>query len=220
MNKVLESGGERGILSGMNTYDYAIQHAEAIAPAGFGVDSASNEAVTAQMLANYPAVVWILGQEKGETEALSPAERDLIASYLSQGGSLFISGSELAEELATVEGGQAFLQETLHATFVKGDAGARKAITNSDSLLGSTHELSLEGTYFAMTPDVIAPTGDADVLMSYPEGAAAVQYAGDDYKVVYLAFPFEAIQDPAARREVMARSLEFLTGQSRRTAMK
>jgi N-acetylmuramoyl-L-alanine amidase len=110
-----EKGVERGFLQKMNSFDYSIQHGKALETSGIAYDSTSNDAVTSGTvhLSNYKAVVWILGQEKGES-VLDNEEQKAIEAFLKEGGNLFISGSELASSLTGTDQ-SAFLNEVLQA---------------------------------------------------------------------------------------------------------
>lgn len=218
------NGVERGILSKMNTYDYVIQHAEALAANGHAIESASNEAVEsgAVKLADYDVVIWQLGQEKGETEAFSEAEQRLLREYVRAGGALFVSGSDAAEDLHRTPEGRAFLREVLRASLRSHDAGAREASSPAGvagaapSIFAGIAPVAFHDaggrTYPVQTPDAldVADGGVAALLYSGEDaGIAAMQHAGSG-KVVYLGFPFETVEDAAVRREVMRRAMEFL----------
>ena len=67
-------------------------------------------------------------------------------------------------------------------------------------------------TYAVESPDAIEPAHkDAFTIMRYGENnlSAAVAYDGD-YKVVALGFPFETIQSPSQRDELMSNILRIL----------
>jgi len=106
-----------------NTFDFAIRHGAAMALAGCGFDSSSDEAVEDGLvdLKSYGLVDYLLGEErttsppagftregtpekmKAEFKTLDSKEQELITAYLAGGGALFISGSYLATDLAGTE---------------------------------------------------------------------------------------------------------------------
>ncbi len=203
-----ENGNERGILSKMNTYDYSIQHAEALAQCGVAVDGASNEAVIAGdvLLGNYDAVAWILGQEN-DGSTFDADERELVAAYLDNGGAMFISGSEVAADLA--ETAPDFLEGVLKTEFVSNDSGIHEVSGGPD------RNLSIDSTgdhvYPVQTPDVIRRTDGEDGPLVYADGGgpASVLYE-DSYRLILMGFPFEAIQEESARNEMMAEAMSIL----------
>lgn len=212
---------ERGILSRMNTYDYSIQHARALHHAGFAFDACSNEAVIDGQvdLQDYKIVVWILGEESREDATFDGAERERVAAFLRGGGALFVSGAEIAWDLAG-EGGTApgFLREMLRAEF-RADASGTHHVTAADEgifagMAGFGFEDGTGPAYPVENADVIAPAGGAVAALYYgaSDQPAAIQYAGNG-RVVYLAFPFETITEEAARHEIMVRAMAFLAGE-------
>jgi hypothetical protein len=120
-----------------NTFDFSIRHGAALAQAGYGFDSSSDEAVEEGLvdLKSYSLVDWLLGEErttqppagftkegtpdkmKAEFKTLSAKEQELITAYLAGGRALFISGAYVATDLAGVatatEGDKKFLTEIL-----------------------------------------------------------------------------------------------------------
>lgn len=134
---------------------------------------ASNEAVAsgAVRLTDYPRVVWLLGDEGLADRTFDAAERAAITAYLDAGGTLVVSGAEVAyasdaDWLATV----------LHTTLVEDDAGT----TTLDQ--GWT----VGDAYPEDYPDVLA--GDT-VLWSWSTGGAAA--VGWDHRVVVIGFGLE-----------------------------
>ncbi len=227
MNLTGEAGEGRGILSKMNTFDYCIQHADAIATTGRTFDSASNEAVEsgAVDLTKYRTVVWILGREAGATEVFSALERRALRAFANAGGSLFVSGSDAAGELAGTADGQAFLREILMAEF----AGTRTEANIAREIEGSM----FEGVGFVDFGDAelsVYPVGLADAIRPAGPATAALEYASESgariagvqgaakHGVVYFAFPFESVADYRKRASLMSRALFFLDSRPKEPA--
>jgi uncharacterized repeat protein (TIGR01451 family) len=162
----------------------------------------------------YDAVVWTAPQDApGYIGA-----QDVITGYLSAGGRLFLSG----QDVGFLDGGgllfyAPYYRDHLKAQFVHDNAG-------SWTLTGAPEEL------FAGVTITITGPGGADnqaypdeIAVADPEAAAPVFfYEGNGcgglradtclgYRVVYLSFGFEAINDRQDRREVMWRTLKWLT---------
>ena len=208
----------RGYLWRMNSYDYVIAHARALAAAGVEFDSAGNEAVVAGMvnLADYPAVVWITGEESVDDESFSLAEQEVLSDYLDGGGSLFVSGSEIGWDLW--EWGsytdQYFYQNYLQAEYIA-DSSYTGEVTPAGIFTAAspfTFDWADYQIYAAYYPDCLAALGDGSVDMQYTGtglGAAVVADTGV-FKVVHLGFPFETIYDLTAREQIMTAAMDFL----------
>ncbi|MFN7973115.1 MAG: N-acetylmuramoyl-L-alanine amidase [Acidobacteriota bacterium] len=113
----------------MNSYDYAIAHATAIAAAGIDFDSATNDAVISgrAALPGYAAVDWILGEESTGDATFDATEQSLVSGYLSAGGNLFVSGAEIGWDLVAQGNGQAFFETVLRGAYDGDDAYAGAA---------------------------------------------------------------------------------------------
>ncbi|MGB7157211.1 MAG: hypothetical protein WBD40_04030, partial [Tepidisphaeraceae bacterium] len=114
-----------------NTFDYVVQAGEAIEnynPA-LGVESATDAAVAAGLvnLSNYHTVIWMSGEQSTDDETFSSATQPLVSSFISGGGKLFVSGSEVGWDLVGQSGetpaDSAFYQNTLRTAYVGDDAG-------------------------------------------------------------------------------------------------
>jgi len=212
----------------MNSFDYVVQHGEALSQSSVAFDSCQNEAVIsgAVPLGNYLAVIWALGEESSVDESFSGAEQTLVANYLASGGQLFVSGSEIAWDLDRDAGptaaDRAFLNSQLHADLngnLNDDAGTYQFASMAGSIFtgnaGGTFDDGTRGTYDVDFPDVLLPVGaGATPAVSYVGGrggAAAIQYDGSagGGKVVFLGFPFETITSAAARDQYMSDVLRF-----------
>lgn len=111
-----------------NDGDYVVQVAEAIhaSSSGVHVASASNEAIItgAVSLADYDAVIWILGEESTAHDTFNATEQTLVEQYIAGGGRhLFTSGSEIAWDLDQSNNGRTFFETSLQGNYVGDDAG-------------------------------------------------------------------------------------------------
>jgi len=214
----------------MNDQSYIIQHAMAIS---LPFDSAVRAAVNGGDIAlgAYDIVDWIAGQEqtpapfpKGTTEvALTQAEQDALTAYLSSGHALFISGAELAFDLAENLNRRSFLTGTLRAEYVRDDANTFAVTPTVNGILSGLESFNFDdgshGSYAVDWPDVITPTNGSTATLRYvggTGGTAAIEYADGCQRLVYFGFPFETIYPAAARQAVMARIISFLNVCSRR----
>jgi hypothetical protein len=208
-----------------NSFDYVVQAGEAIeaysTPLGF--DSCQNEAITNGQitLSNYDTVIWLSGEESTANDTFNPAEQSLVASYVTGGGHLFVSGAEIGFDLVSQGGGATFYGATLRAAYVSDDAGTYDVTASGAGSIFAGISLSFDnGSQFYNVdfPDRIGSTTSGVnpaslVCMSYVgglAGGAAVQWMGaGGAKVVNFGFPFETITTAANRSAVMAAVLTF-----------
>ncbi len=211
-----------------NSSDYVVPHGKALSAAGYAFDSCQNEHIAsgAVTLTDYPVVIWACGQESTADETFSAAEQNAVTAFRAGGGSLFVSGSEIAWDLDRASGPVA-ADRTFFNTQLKADL-ASDASDDSGSYtlnaaaggifagMGSmTFDDGTRGVYPVQSPDVLTPLGGAVAALTYAgvsPGAAALQYDGaaGGGRVVYLGLPFETISGSAVRAELMRRALEFL----------
>jgi len=136
-------------------------------------------------------LVWFTGSD---TSALNQTERNLITDAINSNINLFISSQYLGETI----NGSNFMQNVLHANvidtqvldpFVEGSpgnsifAGIRVATTGG-------------GANNAISRDAVEPLSGSQIGMVYPSsGLGACIYTEDCPKIVYLPFPFEAVNN-------------------------
>lgn len=211
---------DRMLLDRMNTFDFAIEHARAIANAGIGVDSCANEAIVLDRVAlsGWPAVVWLTGIESRTDETLSDGEQSRLQSYLDGGGALFLSGADLGWDLDS--GGsttdRAFYEGTLGSDYVADDSNSYSTSGVAGTAFADLPNVSFDdGTltsYVLDYPDIVAALGGAAACLEYDNlsGEACVQLDAGTYRTLTLAFPFEKIEPETSRDDVMERALDFL----------
>ena len=211
----VEHANQRMLLDRMNTYDYVIQHAEAIeAATSYPFDSTSNEAVKSGRinLNNHTVVDWILGEESTTDETLDATERSLVQAFTTNGGALFISGSEIGYHLASADPG--FLGSVLRASYGGDDAGTYSVYGTSSAFQGlGTFHFDAQGMYDADWPDRLATASGSTEAVHYATGSSAgVQYvnpADTCERLVYFGFPFETIR-AGQRQAVMGSVMGYL----------
>jgi hypothetical protein len=170
---------------------------------------------------DYDAIIWILGQENNGS-SFDANERAAVRAYLDQGGSLFVSGSEVAADLNERDG--QFLSGVLQTQFGGNDSQTYVAEGKDGSIFQGLRAIRFDdGTgsmYKVQTPDILRPAADAEAALVYTgtNAPAAVQYAGNGYKLVYIGFPFETIENERTRTDIMERALRFLLQSASETA--
>ncbi|MFN8499050.1 MAG: S8 family serine peptidase [Anaerolineae bacterium] len=180
----------------------------------------------AAALRRYDIVVWTHSTySPGTLGAATDGTHDAVGTlrgYLAGGGRVLLIGQDIG--FFDVQGGWGqpplapdFYRDTLRARFVAGNAGAASAVgTPGDIFDGLTVHLSAPGGYrrdpdFTLQPDVIAPLGEARLVMGYSaDDGAALAVTSDPARLLYLAFDL----DGAAREEqaaTMRRALTWLS---------
>jgi uncharacterized repeat protein (TIGR01451 family) len=176
------------------------------------------DAPTPSDLTPYDVVIW-----SAPTDAPGYiGAQDAITSYLSTGGRLLLTG----QDVGYLDGGGTlfywsdYYEDYLKAQYVEDNAPTRVLRgTAGDIFAGLTITIAgAGGADNQHYPDEIAVADTADAadaapVLTYQEagcGGIRVETC-PDYRVVYLSFGFEAINDRAARRETLERALDWLT---------
>lgn len=210
-----------GKIIGGNTFDYPTRHGSAIAALNvYSYESASREAwLGGDMdLSQIAAIDYIAGAECDAPQNLSPFKtfdaetRRALTSYLNDGGALLVSGCYLGSDAKTTEE-KAFLRETLKCEFA---GTARCDSTEMVSGLGleiPVHRGIISECYPIQSPDILTPTDSLafPAFAYYGGGSAGVAYAGADYRLVAMGFPFESIKDKKIQIQAIEAILRFLT---------
>lgn len=224
-NNVLIVNGFDRVGGTHNTFDFIREHSLAMVQVGARFNSTCNERVENGDvdLTQYDAVDWILGEEGTSTMSFSPAEQTVVANYLENGGSLFVSGSEIGYDLwqRGDSADHVFYHEYLKATYLGDDAGTYYVEPVTGSIFDGIGNIEFDDGrwhYDVDYPDGVGPYGGSTSNMVYVGGAgwsAGIQYEGvfgnssDTGRIVYLGFPFESILDAYKRKIVMYRVLSF-----------
>ena len=173
-------------------------------------------------LTNYPAVVWLMGEESTADETFSSTEQSLVTAYLNAGSNLFVSGSEIGWDLDRSSGpttaDRNFYHNQLRAVFANDDANTYSFAPAAGGIfagnVASGFDNATHGTYNVDFPDVLTPTNGSIQAITYSGGtggAAAVTYDGSlgGGKLVNWGFPFETITNSAVRDAYMSGVLRF-----------
>ncbi len=202
-----------------NSFDYVVQHAEALAVGDYGFESCCNEAAADSyvQLDDYDIVVWIAGTESTEDDTLTGNEQNKLTDFLFGGKALLISGSELGYDLIAQNGGASFMQDTLQAGYSADDADTFTVTGVPGGCLEDLGPFDFDpangACYEVRSPDVLL-TGDiSGACLDYVGGTggiAAVQFGNGIYNAVTFGFPFETISSPTTRAAVMTRVMDFL----------
>ncbi|MCK4349648.1 MAG: immune inhibitor A, partial [Candidatus Krumholzibacteria bacterium] len=184
-------------------------------------------------MAPFETVIWFTGDDFSTT--LTADDQTNIAVYLDAGGRLFITGQDIGYDIR----GSAFYADYLHAVYVQDDVSLGAVIGEIGNPIGYGFSFDIQGGSGANNQaypseiDVIYPGQtafiyDESVLASAvtgngmekgqvatdgitSSGTAALTYDGA-YKLVYLAFGFEAVAEETTRNMLMGRILDWLLG--------
>lgn len=221
-------------------FNYIMYHARALASANASFDSCSHECIEQGLvsLTGYPTVDWLGGQEceaysvdPYDNTAIKPNSRTAIQNYLTAGGNLLMSNSELAwdfDRSGADPSKSSFLRNWLKASFADNDANTYQAQGAVGSIFAGLATFSFDAAsgkaYDVSQPDVLNAIDGSMPCMSYvggTGGTAAVQYSGavgggSPCKIVYIGFGLETISSDPIRNEVVKRVLNFfVAGPSR-----
>lgn len=235
-NSILVINGFDRNTSG-NTFDFIKEHGQALHDNKYSFDTASNDAIIDGTLSleDYDIVLWMLGTESTADETFNNTEQTKVKSFLQNGGSLFVSGAEIAWDLdyrgSTSD--KEFFHNYLKATYQLDAPNNQTAtfyatvpIEGSifDGISSITFDNGTNGSYNVRYPDVLTPTNGSDTALIYSgvssQQVAAVQFKGifdsgnAPGKVVYLGFPFETIYPDSIRKEVMDRVMTFMVSEA------
>jgi hypothetical protein len=201
--------------TGANHRDFVIEHAQSWIELGFNIASATNQALIDDLidLRSYPLVDWILGEESTNDHTFIPKEQELIRKYISSGGHVIVSGSEIGWDL------QARAQSAADSLFLHDIFGARFRGDNADanfclpvSMISGPDTVHFGSTYRVNSPDVFGVLGSAKTLLSYPTGGGAVigQHFENGGGAILAGFPLETVQPQNIRTKCFELFIHFL----------
>ncbi len=206
-----------------NTRDYLGRHGLAFASIPsreVSFDSCANEAVTLGRvkLGAYRVVDWLLGEESTKDETFSSAEQALVTAFLKGGGSLLVTGSELAWDLdhSGYAADRTFIHGMLGTAYAADDAGTYSFAGVPGSCFSgiplSTFDDGTQGTYNVDYPDVFAPAapGAKTCLLYGGNKTAALQWNQGTWRVITAGFPLETVTGAKTRTAMAEKAMAFL----------
>lgn len=199
-----------------NTFDYCVDHGQAICNAGLGFDAISDEAIYETDLMDYKMIDWIAGLDKN---VFTFKERNFIRAYLEGGGKLFMNGADIQDNVYSVERDAAFYSTYLKAKWKVRDTQTFFTESVASGIFNGIGMVDLDNSvnekYKVFKPDGFKPVEGAEACLIYSErdsslfGSAALQYTGtfagssNEAQLVYMGFPFETIYPDSLRDAVM-----------------
>ena len=187
------------------------QDALTVNGAGFTYwDLSADPNLPVSLLTAHKNVVWFTGN--AYPGPITPYEAEL-KTFLDGGGHLFMSGQDILDQAA---GTTAFVQNYLHIDWDGTETQNDKATTAVHSVAGNPvsdniGDVPLDHSVLgANFEDRITPIGPATAAFTDDSSATdALTVADAGYKVVFLAFPFEAYGSAAQKADLMHRVLTY-----------
>lgn len=204
--------------SGGQNHTFSAMHGQAVAAADVDFNTVANEsAATLTILNEYHMLVWAAGDDSSTDDALNATEVTNLSAYLQGGGRLFLSGNEVAYDLARAgrpAADVAFVNNYLKATYGE-DSSGNYDLVGTGSVQFGTAEFSFGGAgagYLPGFPDVIAPANGSETVLRYGNNkVAGVAYSGTfgsgslPGRVMFIGFGFETLDGDADRADFMRR---------------
>jgi hypothetical protein len=169
-------------------------------------------------LAGVDVVIWFTGDAWQNGTTITAEDQTMLSSYLDQGGRLFLSGQGIGFDIRT----DPFFTNYIHGIYRQNYPGHFDLLAIAGDPIGDNLDLMISGGNGANnqvrhhSTDLDA-SGLATPIFAWgtPPGTGgypAHKVATDTYRLVYLGFGFEAIDNATDRSTVMQRSLDWLLG--------
>ncbi|MCF7800650.1 MAG: T9SS type A sorting domain-containing protein [Candidatus Marinimicrobia bacterium] len=178
------------------------------------IAAASNEWILAgQALEDCDAVMWFVGDESRDDETFSVAEQTIIQNYLTGGGNLFLSGSEIGYDLSAGDAtDQAFFSQWLGLNYT-GDASGNYSLTGLSLFDGFSATYGSQ-PYEDDWPDYFTTAGTGQVYIDYGNGfhagiGNAIVNGELTGKVLTVGFAWETMAHAATRTDFMTRLFDY-----------
>lgn len=165
-------------------------------------------------LSNFYMITWSAGVA---VPAFLPEEVAHLETYLDNGGSLFLNGQDIGEDIFEPAGNshhaQSFYNNYLYANYI--DDNSFSFLVNGIDGDPITDGMSFVfNTVYDKDPDVVGrfDTQYADSIFQYLSGpkVGGLRVETADYRVVYFAFSFEQVPTEEERDTLMNRTMNWL----------
>ncbi|WP_444881618.1 golvesin C-terminal-like domain-containing protein [Hyalangium versicolor] len=199
----------RVLLETMNDGTSVRRHGAAVARYEVAFDSATNEAFAAGLvsLSGYQLVDWFTGRGGVAGAAPIRAEQDALRAFVTGGGHLLFSGSNVASRLAAGDADdQAFLADILRAAVGNGSSSLLVEGQPGEWLESASGIELDDGTRGGLAvgiPDVLSPSGSTSVLRYNGADLSAGVSSTPGGQVLFLTVPLEGFVSPLRREYVL-----------------
>mgnify|MGYP001179041937 CR=1 FL=1 len=194
-------------------HSFGMRMGQALSPWGYSFDTIDNDELLSGniLLEDYETIFWLLGDESTADETFSAFEQSLVKDYLTQGGKIFISGSEIAWDLDHMgnELDKSFINNYLKTKYDLDDSNYYEVIGNVESVFSGLtlhYDNGNYGVYEENYPDAFLCIGGSLPALNYGNGLiAATHYTGtistsqNVSQIFVLGFPFETIYNESER---------------------
>ena len=163
-------------------------------------------------------ILWFTGDGWQNGTTLTAQDQLMLSDFLDAGGKLFLSGQGIGFDLRT----DPFFTDYLHAVYRQNYPGAYSLLGIDSDPISDQLDLTISGgdgannqtRQSSSDPD---STGLATPVLEWATppslgGYPALKVETPMFRIVYLGFGFEAINDATDRVTLMQRSLDWLTG--------
>ncbi len=203
-----------------NAQDFSTTYGSAISSAvgEVGIQSATNEWVqNSGDLSGYQAIIWFVGDDSRTAETFSGSEQTIIENYLSSGGNVFLSGSEIGYDLSAGNTGDLDFMHYWLGLDYAGDASGNYSLSGTlEPFAGFTATFGAQ-PYIDDWPDYFNPTGSGYPLLAYGNqlyaGIANTIIQNElTGRVLTVGFAWETMAPAAARLDFMTRLFQYFGG--------
>jgi hypothetical protein len=166
---------------------------------------------TAQELASYWAVLWTTGGTDATQLAL--ADEDNLASYLDQGGNLYLSSNNL---LSSHSSPTPFIENYLHISAWSADAGGFSMAGVAGDEISDGMALGQMGGPISTTYNDKFTSSGGDVIFTALGTPTGMKADESGHKVVFTSFPFENVKTttayPSNQKTLIGRIIGWFKG--------
>ncbi|MBN2378603.1 Omp28-related outer membrane protein [candidate division WOR-3 bacterium] len=163
-----------------------------------------------------PVLIWCTGDDYVTT--LNTEDQDLLASYLDAGGKLFLTGQNIGYNLSGPDSdweSKMFYNDYIHANYIHFNSENTSISGVAGDPITNGMSFNIEGGDGANNqdnPSKISPyDASATAIFKYSTGdIAAIRTEAGSYKIVYLAFGFEGIDNASSRNDLLEKALDWL----------
>jgi len=169
---------------------------------GFDYHNRKTASLKLEEIAGYKTIIWCTGTNR--TKTLESSDQKILVEYLETGGSLILTGEEIAYDLKY----NRFLSDVLKSKYL-GDVKeltALKAFSKTFAIKGGT------GANNMRYPDEIELTNSSDdsVICKYKRGGtAAVHIKGKNGHIAFFCFGIESVAKDENRVHLIRKSIEL-----------
>lgn len=157
-------------------------------------------------LSAYDLVIWFSGHEFGGAAGPGSVGESALASYLAQGGCLFMSSQDYFYD----RGLTSFMTNYLGFTAVNNDVSQTTVSGSGGGIYAGLGPYNLSYPFANFSDSLTIGSGGV-AGFDGNSGVCASSKLTANYATSFLAFPLETIPDPAARADVLQHFLDFCT---------